>query len=210
MRTLPQYLRPVIISALFGLLPLVATPRSYSKTPDDEEPHPTETFDSNLLKLRNINGNALFSVVPKIGSPLSPTSNYGGSFTYNPDDILSYCLNTGTYKRSAKLNHPSAELNALGFCGLVQIGDRGSTLTFGLNLNYFQLLSKGSQVSYFSLLPALGVRIESDAEIIIHFEISKNINARGHLERNLGSAPTDITVLNSKRMEATLGLGIGI
>lgn len=167
--------------------------------------------DESSLKLRNINGNALFSIIPKTGSPLSPTSNYGGTLLYNPEDLITYKINSGSYKRPSKPVTPSAKLDTYGFGGFIQLGDRSSTVTLGLDFNYFDLQQDGfSRLGFFSALPSIGIRIESDAELIVQFEIFRNINARSNLQKSLGEAPTDITVLNSSRMEASLGLGIGI
>jgi len=185
------------------LCSLVSRTARGEKTPSTEE-------QTKFFKMRNSKNNAILSILLKTGSPLSPTSNYGGSILYNPNDIVSYCLNTGTYNRAPKGTIPLAELSSYGLCTFLQLGDRGSTLTFGLNFNYYQLKKEKTSSGFFALLPSLGIRIESDAEIILHFEISKNLNARNNLQKRLGSAPTDITMLNSTRMEASLGLGIGI
>jgi hypothetical protein len=210
METLSKNYYRILSGWFFIFVNFAASTESLSNNLDTNYEQETTPNYFEFLKLRNSNGNALLSIIPKTGSPLSPTSNYGGSLFYNPNDFVSYCFNTGTYKRSTQIHRQGAELNSAGLCGLVLLGDRGSTLSLGLNINYYLLLTNGNKFNYFSVLPALGIRIESDAEIILHFEISKNINARSSLQRDLGDAPTDFTVLNSKRMEASLGLGIGI
>lgn len=163
------------------------------------------------LKLRNDEGSALYSILMKTGSPLSATSNYGGSLLYNPYDLQIYQLNFGTYKQPRSVaDGPGHALTTIGLGCFLQAGDRGSTLTFGANINYFHLEGITRPRSYVGILPTLGVRIESDAEIILHFEVGKNMNVHNQLAKDLGDSPTDITILNSTKSEASLGLGIGI
>jgi hypothetical protein len=166
---------------------------------------------SDWFKLRNDSGGALFSILMKTGSPLSQTSNYGGNILYNPDNLVTYQTNFGTYQQPTNFTEsPRKELTTLGLGSFLQVGDRGSTLTFGANLNYFRLDGLSKPKSYLALLPTLGIRIESDAEMILHFEVGKNLNFQNQLSRDIGETRTEISVLNSTKAEASLGLGIGI
>lgn len=163
------------------------------------------------LKGRNREGNALFSLFVKAGSPLSPTSSYGLAIEYRMNDRVPVEMVFGSYSRPKTIGatETSSVQTAGAGTGLL-VGDKGSLVYLGAHASVFNIKKGDSSNTFLCLIPSIGIRIESDAEIIFLILMSKNFSISGDISAALGDAPSDIGIFKNGGTQISIGLGIGI
>lgn len=180
------------------------------KEKDSKAPSPF----ARRIKFRNDVNRALVSIVGKAGAPLASTSGYGAALEWNQNGYMPYEVHFGSFSSPAAVNgeekQSAKSMTSFGIGTSLLLGGRGSYLKIGSGLTYYNLEQNGETNSYFALVPTIGLRVESDAEMIFSFEMSTNLSFVGDLSGDLGEAKSDVGLFNGSGADICLGLGFGI
>ena len=212
-----NWIRIVIITTLYQVFTGVAAAQQgqQSAAPEQKKNQATSGilprgWDT-WLRGRNRNGNALFSIIVKAGSPLSPTASYGLSIEYRKEDRMPLEVAVGSYSRPKTIGTTdSTSIQTYGAGAGVLAGDKNSYLYFGSYVSLFSVKSDSDSSTFFCIIPTVGIRIESDAELILLLLVSKNISLNGNISAALGDAPSDIGIFKNGGTQISLGFGLGI
>lgn len=204
--------------------PLDLSPMTPQTSLPPQSANPQKDNEYRFLSLSNAWGEPMFSVLGRVGTPISPTSSAGVIFEYTGDRHFPIHAGFGSYVSPSNilLMEPTKTLNNITAGNSILLGKIGSQLALGYSFTYTHasisevkdesglLLQKDRSKHFLGVIPHLGLRFTSDHSYLLTVDIGKYLAIGPNLTHFIGDTPTNSTFMQRTNVMTTIGIGVGI